>query len=52
MRLGRYSIYYYSQLVEKVWSLNKAYELIANMVQCGYEKDGFEIRYLSAGFDF
>lgn len=52
MRLGRYGIYYYNQLVKKVWNLNKAYELIANMVQLGYEKDGFEINYIDVGFDF
>lgn len=52
MRLGRYSVYYYGQLVKKVWDLNKAYELIANMVQCGYKKEGFEIRRLSVGFNF
>jgi hypothetical protein len=51
MRIGRYSVYYYGQLVKKVWDLNKAYELIANMVQCGYKKDGFEITCLSLGFD-
>lgn len=51
MRLGRYSVYYYGQLVKKVWSLSKAYELIANMVQCGYKKDGFELGYISASFN-
>lgn len=50
MRIGRYKVYYNGYLVDKVWTLNKAYELINNMVACGYNRDYFTIDYLEAGF--
>lgn len=46
MRIGRYRVLYYGYLVQKVWSLNKAYELINNMIYYSYKKEGFEIKYL------
>lgn len=51
MRFGRYKVYYDGALVKKIWSLNKAYELIANMVACGYDKEKFSIDYTDIGFD-
>lgn len=50
MRIGRYKIYYQGCLVAKVWTLNKAYELISNMTTCGYTREDFTIDYLEAGF--
>lgn len=52
MRVGRYRLYYDGTLVTKVWSLNKVYELINNMVNCGYDKENFSIEYLEAGLSF
>lgn len=52
MRIGRYSVVYYGHIIKKVWNLDKAYELIAHMVECGYDKEGFDITYIDAGFDW
>ena len=52
MRVGRYKVCYNGYLVEKVWSLNKAYELISNMVNCGYDKEKFTIDYTDIGLAF
>ena len=49
MRIGRYKVYYQDTLVAKVWSLEKAYQLIANMVACGYNQDDFDIIYSNLG---
>lgn len=50
MRIGRYRVYYEGILIEKVWSLSKAYSLINNMVECGYEREHFTIDFTEAGF--
>lgn len=50
MKIGRYRVYYQDTLVTKVWSLEKVYQLIANMIACGYNKEDFDVRYLDIDF--
>ena len=50
MRFGRYKVYYEGKLIDKLWSLNKVFELIANMVNCGADREKFTINYTDVGF--
>ena len=49
MRIGRYKIYYDGELIGKVWSINKVYELVANMIKCGFDKEKITYDYTDIG---